>query len=86
LENSGIFYEYEPFYIPTEDGRYYLPDFLIYLDTDKILLEIKGVIRGKSGKCNEIKKIKAAESYCDKLGIRFVYLTKKLDNIKDLKG
>jgi hypothetical protein len=85
LETTDVKYEYEPFYIELPNGKTYLPDFLIYMNHEKILLEIKGFIRGKIGKDGENIKIETTKTYCKNLGIRYVYLTKSLKNLKELK-
>jgi len=84
LENNKIQYEYEPFYIRRLDGKTYLPDFLILINNELILLEIKGFIRGKSGKENEQIKIDSAIEYCKLNNIRFIYLKKPLTNINQI--
>jgi hypothetical protein len=84
LEENQISYEYEPFYIEKEDGTFYLPDFLIDYNGDKILLEIKGFIRGDKGNLNEELKIKSAKKFCDEKSFKFIYLTKFLTNINDI--
>lgn len=84
LEKNNIKYYYEPFYIEKEDGTFYLPDFLLEYNGEKILLEIKGFIRGQSGKKNEELKKRAGLKYCEENGMRFVYLTKILDNLEYL--
>jgi len=86
LEANGIKYEYEPFYIQKELKGYYVPDFLIYLHDNKLLLEIKGFIRGKIGKLKEEEKIKAALKYCNERNINYVYLKEPLKNIEQLYG
>ena len=84
LEFNNIKYSYELFYITKEDGTLYLPDFLIEIDGQKILLEIKGFIRGVKGKLNEDMKIRAAKKYCEEYNIRYVYLQKILRNINEI--
>jgi hypothetical protein len=84
LELNEIKYSYESFYIQKEDGTLYLPDFLIEYEEQKILLEIKGFIRGKKGKINEEMKIKAAKKYCKENNIKYVYLKKVLTNINEI--
>jgi hypothetical protein len=83
LEENLINYEYEPFYIKKDDGTLYLPDFLLYLN-NKVLLEIKGYIRGKKGKEKEKMKIDAGEKYCKENNLKWVYLTKPLTNLNYL--
>jgi len=82
LEENKIKYEYEPIYLVTDNHRYYLPDFI--LPDLKIMLEIKGFIRGKEGEKNEEFKIKAAKRYCEKKGLKFIYLKNILTNLKQL--
>jgi hypothetical protein len=84
LELNGIKYSYESFYIQKEDGTLYLPDFLIEYEGHKILLEIKGFIRGEKGKINEEMKIKAAKKYCSENNIKYIYLQKILTNINEI--
>lgn len=84
LELNEIKYNYESFYIQKEDGTLYLPDFLIEYEGKKILLEIKGFIRGLKGKINEEMKIKAAKKYCKENNIKYVYLKKVLTNINEI--
>ncbi len=84
LELNEIKYSYESFYIQKEDGTLYLPDFLIEYEGKKILLEIKGFIRGLKGNINEEMKIKAAKKYCEKNNIKYVYLKKILTNINEI--
>lgn len=84
LEINEIKYSYESFYIQKEDGTFYLPDFLIEYENKKILLEIKGFIRGQKGKINEEMKIKAAKKYCKENNIKYVYLQKILTNINEI--
>jgi hypothetical protein len=84
LELNNIIYSYEPFYIEKENGTLYLPDFLIEYNGEKILLEIKGFIRGVKGKLNEEMKINAAKKYCNENKIRYVYLKKVLTNINEI--
>jgi hypothetical protein len=84
LELNGVKYSYELFHIQKEDGTLYLPDFLIEYEGRRILLEIKGFIRGKKGKINEEMKIKAAEKYCRENNIKYVYLQRILTNINEI--
>jgi hypothetical protein len=84
LELNDIKYSYEPFYIQKKDGTLYLPDFLIQYEGKKILLEIKGFVRGLKGKINEEMKIEAAEKYCEENNIKYVYLNKVLTNINEI--
>jgi restriction endonuclease len=84
LEINKIYYEYESFYIPRIDGKVYLPDFLIEIDKQLILLEIKGFIRGISGKHNEKIKIDSAKKFCEQNNMQYVYLPAPLSNIKQL--
>jgi hypothetical protein len=84
LEENKIPYEYEPFYIKKIDNTYYLPDFLLYLNGNKILLEIKGFINGEEGYKNEELKIDAGIKYCNENGYKYSYLNSKLTNLKQI--
>lgn len=84
LENQKIAYEYEPFYIEKESG-YYLPDYIFELNGEKIMLEIKGFIRGLKGKINEEAKKQAAIEYCKNNNMRYIYLIKPLTSLEQLK-
>lgn len=50
------------------------------------LMKIKGFIRGKSGKINEDKKIKAAVKYCEENNIKYIYLKHPLKDLKNLEN
>lgn len=88
FESIELKYQYEPFYIPKGNGKAYLPDFVIELpDFDKpIILELKGFVRGASGKESEKMKVSSAIEFAKSNNYHYSYCKKPIEALEQVRN
>jgi hypothetical protein len=75
---------YEPVILEKIGSGNYIPDFLLIINDIPILLEIKGFVRGETGKKEEILKINAGIKYAKENNLKFCYCNRKNLSITEL--
>jgi hypothetical protein len=79
FESNGIEWVYEPVHIKTNVNSFYVPDFLIRINDEYILLEVKGSFYRRNIQEYLSTKISAGIDYAKSNGYRFVLTFKDPD-------
>jgi hypothetical protein len=74
FEKAGIRWDYEPFRINLDNGGKYKPDFVVWYNGKKYIVEVKGFIL-KDGEKYMQYKLNAAFDYCCKNGFAGIVYT-----------
>lgn len=73
LESINQTYEYESLLIDKINGGIYIPDFVLEIDNEKYIIELKGFVRGDEGKKSEKEKIKSAVKFILNKAYKYIY-------------